>query len=42
MPGMHLKLPEFTYGACGSFLKSQKKYKNLTKLIIPEIFIKTN
>ena len=25
MPEMHLKQPEFTYSACGSFYKKQRK-----------------
>ena len=25
MPEMHLRQPEFTYSACGSFLKKQRK-----------------
>ena len=37
----HLRQPEFTYGACETFTKN-KEYKNLTKLEIQDIFIKTN
>ena len=40
MPEMHLRKPWFTFGACGSFTKNKKKYKNLQKQEIPNIFIK--
>ena len=42
MPEMHLRLPRFTYGACGTFTKSKKNTKILKKLLIQDIFIKTN
>ena len=29
MSEMHLRQPEFTYSACGSFNKAKKEYKNL-------------
>ena len=41
MPEMHLRQPGFTYSACGTFTKN-KEYKNLKKLEIQDIFIKTN
>ena len=31
MPGMHLRLPEFTYSACGTSLKIKKEWRNLEK-----------
>ena len=31
MPGMLLKLPEFTYGACGSFFKITEKIQKFNK-----------
>ena len=41
MPEMHLRQPEFTYSACGSFLKKiNKEYKSLKKQEIHNIFIK--
>ena len=39
MPEMHLRLPRFTYSACKTFTKSKKNKK---KLLIQDIFIKTN
>ena len=42
MPEMHLKLPGFTYSACGSFTKAKKEFKNLKKQEIRIIFTKTN
>ena len=41
MPEMHLRQPGFTYSACGPFTKNKEK-KNLRKLEIQDIFIKTN
>ena len=39
----YLKQPEFTYSACGPLLKAKtKKFKNLKKQEIQDIFIKTN
>ena len=42
MPEIHLKLPGFTYNACGLLRKSTKKYKNLKETGDSHIFIKTN
>ena len=42
MPEMHLRQPGFTYSACGPFTKTRKKYKNLKKQEIHDIFITTN
>ena len=39
MPKMHLKQLQFTYGACGPFLKTKKELKNLWKQEIQIIFI---
>ena len=40
---MHLRQSELTYSACGPFRKkTKKKYKNLKKQEIHNIFIKTN
>ena len=41
-PEMHLRQPEFTYTAYRPFKKAKKKYKNLKKQEIHDIFIKTN
>ena len=29
IPGMHLKQPEFTYSACGSFTKNKQRIQRL-------------
>ena len=42
MPQMHLRQPEFTYSACGSFTKSKERIKKIKKQEINDIFIKTN
>ena len=42
MPQMHLRQPEFTYSACGSFTKIKERIKKLKKQEINDIFIKTN
>ena len=42
MAEMHLKQPGFNYSACGPFTKSKERIKNLKKLVIQDIFIKTN
>ena len=42
MSEIHLKLPGFTYNACGLLRKSTKKYKNLKETGDSHIFIKTN
>ena len=42
MPEMHLRLPGFTYSACGPFTKSKERIKNVKKQDIHDIFIKTN
>ena len=31
MPEMHLKQPEFTYGACGAFPKNKKEIQKLKR-----------
>ena len=31
MPEMHLKQPEFTYSACGTFTKNKERIKKLKK-----------
>ena len=41
MPEMHLKLPGFTYNACGPFIKIKKKEWKKKKET-RDIFIKTN
>ena len=41
MPEMRLRQPGFTYSASGPFTKNEEK-KNLRKLEIQDIFIKTN
>ena len=42
MPEIHLKLPGFTYSACGPFTKTKKKFKNLKKQVIQTVFTKMN
>ena len=42
MPEMHLSKATFTYSAWGPFIKAKKKYKNLKKQEIHDIFIKAN
>ena len=39
---IHSRQPEITFRAPGSFTKNKKKYKNLKKLEIHNIFIKMN
>ena len=41
MPEMHLKQPEFTYSACGSFTKNKERIEKF-KEEIQAIFTKTN
>ena len=41
MPEMHLRQPEFTYSTFRPIAKTKKEYKNLKKLEIDDIFIKT-
>ena len=41
MPEMHLKQPEFTYSACGSFTKNKERIEKF-KGEIQAIFTKTN
>ena len=41
MPEMHLRQPQFTYSACGSFTK-HKEFKSLKKLEIQTISTKMN
>ena len=42
MTEIHLRQPGFTCSACGPFAKNKEAYKNLKKLKIHDIFIKTN
>ena len=42
MPVMHSRLPTFTVMFVDYLLKTKKKYKNLKKQEIQDIFIKTN
>ena len=42
MPKMHLRQLWFTHSDCGPLKKVKKIYKNLIKLEIQYIFIKTN
>ena len=42
MSELHLKQPGFTYSACGPFTKIVKKFKNLEKQVILNIYIETN
>ena len=42
MPEMHLKIPGFTYSACGPLLKAKKELTNLKKQEIQNIFTKMN
>ena len=39
---MHLKIPGFTYSACGPLLKAKKELTNLKKQEIQNIFTKMN
>ena len=41
MPGMHLKLPRFTYSACGPFTKN-KEIQKFKEQEIQTIFTKMN
>ena len=36
-----LSKPEFTYSACGSFIKNKERIQNLKKQEVHNIFIKT-
>ena len=42
MPEMHLRQPQFTYSACGTFTKNKKEFKNLKKPEIQDIFTEMN
>ena len=42
MPEMHLRLPRFTYSACGSFTKNKGRLKKFKETEILIIFIKMN
>ena len=42
MPEMHLRQPQFTYNACGSFTKHKQRIQSLQKLEIQTIYIKMN
>ena len=42
MPEMHLRQLGLIYGACGSFTKTKKEYKNLKKEEVHDIFVKAN
>ena len=42
MPEIHLRQPGFAYSACEHLLKTKKKYKNLNKQEIGDVFIKMN
>ena len=42
MPEKHSRHPGFTYSTCQTFKKAKKKYTNLKKQEIHDIFIKTN
>ena len=42
MPGMHLRQLGVICSACGPLQKTKKKYKNLKKQEIYNMFIKTN
>ena len=43
MPKMHLRQPGFTYTfSCRLFDKTKKEFKNLKKLQIHDLFIKTS
>ena len=42
MPEIQLKQPEFTYSACGIFIKTNKQFRNLKKQEIQTIFTKMN
>ena len=42
MPEIHLRQNAFTYSACGPFTKNKERIKNLKKLEIQNMFIKTN
>ena len=42
MPELHLKQPEFTYSACGTFTKDKERIQKLKKQKIHDIYIKTN
>ena len=42
MPEMHLRQAKLTYSTCGSFSEKKETTKNLKKLEIKDIFIKSN
>ena len=43
MPKMHLKQSGFRHSACGPYTKNiERMEKILRKLVIPDLFIKTN
>ena len=42
MSELHLKQPEFTYSACGTFTKDKERIQKLKKQKIHDIYIKTN
>ena len=38
MPEMHLKLPGYTYGACGPFTKNKERIEKFIRLEIHTLF----
>ena len=42
MPEMHLKQPQFTYGACRPFTKNNERIQKLKKQGIQDIFTERN
>ena len=42
MPEMHLRQPQFTYSACGSFTKHKQGIFKEKKLVIQTIYTKMN
>ena len=41
MSEMHLRQPEFTYSACGWFIKNKEKIQKFKEKEIQDVFMKT-
>ena len=42
MPEMHIRQPEFTYSACGSFTKNKKRIQKFKETEDSRLFTKMN
>ena len=42
MPEIHLRQPQFTYSACGSFTRHEERIQKFKELVIQTMFSKMN